>query len=470
MSINGTVTAGIYHELDITIPNDQSAPGSFYSNTVNMNSGGYPFTYSFNPSFVPSNFIQNNFSPANAMTFEPFVSSTPVGAILFNSLFAAGGNVIVNAGTLSGTGAITAYGGPTITVTNDSPDYLVMSSIDIPNLPGGSVTFSGAATAAQAGLTVKPVNPNASPVVNVEEKFPKAVGSSTNNSGPAVFLTGAVTNLGGSFTVTNVAGSVGITAAASVNVGQLNISATQGTLEVSQQGTFISGASPYSEWNSDILYPGGDPNTTVLGSSAAEDAVAWVANAMYNANGQYDPNVTGTALLDESVAFTEALIGAVGETPDYQLTFTNGFPDPFSGFPSAPEVPREDGTSVVFLGATTGDESAYTQDNAIADSPLRYFYQMGNGKLGYFPVVPVEPLSASATTDPTSSGSSAIEAAAIVISAGVIDCNNTFTVGQSSDRSVTLPASLASTIAQDQADYDQRIYSSARATRMGTTR
>jgi hypothetical protein len=453
VTMDGTVTAGIYHELDITIPNDQSAPGSFFSNTVDMNSGGYPFTYAFNPSFLPSVFVQDDFSPSNAMTFEPYVSSTAVGAIVLGPLYAAGGNVIVNAGTLSGNGAITAYGGPTITVTNDSPDYLVLSSIDIPNLAGGLVTYAGAASAAPSGMIVKSVNPDASSVVNIQENYPNAVGTSSNNSGPAVFLTGAVTNLGGSFTVTNLAGSVGITSAASVNVGQLNISATQGILEVSQAGTFISGASPYAEFDSDILYPGGDPTTTVLGSIAAEDAVAWVANAMYNADGQYNPNLPGYLLPEESLVFTSTLIGSVGETPAYQTAF------PDSGFPTAPEIPRESGTSVVFFGANTGDNSAYTYSDASADSPIGFYYQMGTGNRGYFPVVPVEPLSVSSTTEPTSSGSSAIQADAIVINARVIDCNNTFTVGQSSDLSVTLPASLASTIASDQADYNQGIYS-----------
>ena len=109
------------------------------------------------------------------------------------------------------------------------------------------VQFTGKAQAAPGGMTVTQVNPGASPVVTVQERYPNAVGTSPNHSGPAVFLTGAVSNPGGQLTITNAAGSVGLTAGASnSNVGQLNIIATQGALVVSQPtGTFISGASPF---------------------------------------------------------------------------------------------------------------------------------------------------------------------------------------------------------------------------------
>ena len=48
-------------------------------------------------------------------------------------LFAAGGIVTVNADSILGSGSITAYGGPTITVTNNSPDYLVLGPMTIPD-------------------------------------------------------------------------------------------------------------------------------------------------------------------------------------------------------------------------------------------------------------------------------------------------------------------------------------------------
>ena len=75
--------------------------------------------------------------------------------MVLGTLFAAGGDVTVNAGTLKGsTGTITAYGGPTITVTNNSPDYLVLGSITIPDEPGGQVVYTGAATLAPTSMHV----------------------------------------------------------------------------------------------------------------------------------------------------------------------------------------------------------------------------------------------------------------------------------------------------------------------------
>ena len=178
LTLNGTVTAGIYHELSITIPNDGSAPisGTPYSRTVDVNgtqttvasapsesllnnSTFMAFTASFDSSFNPFTTIQN---AANAGAFpdsgeatalEDAVYHGDVGGIVLGSLFAAGGDVTVNAGTLAGNGSITAYGGPTITITNDSPDYLVLDSIDIPDEPGGQVIYSGKAIAAPFAIT-----------------------------------------------------------------------------------------------------------------------------------------------------------------------------------------------------------------------------------------------------------------------------------------------------------------------------
>ena len=178
LTLNGTVTAGIYHELSITIPDDGSSPisGTPYSSTVDVNgtqttvasapsesllnnSTFMAFTASFDPSFNPFTTIQN---AANAGAFpdsgeaaalEDAVYHGDVGAIVLGSLFAAGGDVTVNAGTLAGNGSITAYGGPTITITNDSPDYLVLDSIDIPDEPGGQVIYSGKAIAAPFAIT-----------------------------------------------------------------------------------------------------------------------------------------------------------------------------------------------------------------------------------------------------------------------------------------------------------------------------
>ncbi len=177
VTMNGTVTAGIFHTLNITIPDNQSAKDGFFSDDVSVN-GSAPasvstatlvsnpntvtFTASFDPSFNPYNTIvaaaaDGEFPDTGEAAFdEDAVHDGSVGAMVLGTLFAAGGDVTVNAGTLEGsTGTITAYGGPTITVTNNSPDYLVLDSLNIPDEPGGNVVYTGAATAAATSMLVK---------------------------------------------------------------------------------------------------------------------------------------------------------------------------------------------------------------------------------------------------------------------------------------------------------------------------
>ena len=115
--------------------------------------------------------------------------------MVLGPLFAAGGDVTVNAGTLKGNGTITAYGGPTITVTNNSPDYLVLSSITIPNEPGGQVIYTGTAISPPTSLHVTQSGASARPIVNIQETYNAPV-PSTNTNGPSVFVTAAMDSSG----------------------------------------------------------------------------------------------------------------------------------------------------------------------------------------------------------------------------------------------------------------------------------
>src|SRR5262249_49811692 len=123
---DGTITAGTFHELTINIPADPTNSANFVDATavqVNPDNPPYlPVAVSHDPSFKPHDFINANFSQLAAQLLDKGTSSTPVGALTFPALYVAGGNVTVNAGTLKGTGSITAEGAPTISVTNDSPD------------------------------------------------------------------------------------------------------------------------------------------------------------------------------------------------------------------------------------------------------------------------------------------------------------------------------------------------------------
>src|SRR5207247_8316082 len=119
LTMNGTVTAGVYHTLNITIPDSKNS--GIFSSTINVAPGGVPFTSMFNPSFDSSTFAAQYFSGTQLQAVNAGTSSTPVGAFLLGPLFASGGTVTVNAGSISGSGTLTANGNPTITTNNHSP-------------------------------------------------------------------------------------------------------------------------------------------------------------------------------------------------------------------------------------------------------------------------------------------------------------------------------------------------------------
>ncbi len=433
---DGKITAGIYHKLDIVIPNAGNAGVYTDTRDIQVNPDSAPFTVTFTSTFSPSDESSYFSSQADATAFDKETSSSPVGALEFGPLYAAGGIVTVNAGTLAGNGdgSITAYGAPTISITNNSPDYLVFDPITIPYLPGGEVLFTGAAglpAAAPAGISITQSGQGASPVVTIDENYPTSVGTPANGPGPAVYLNGDINNLGGEVAIANVDGSVAQLGA--INAEQYNITAPNGLLIISgTNGVEITGSAPYSEWANVMLWPGGNPYQVL---PDANDAVAWAANAQFDSGGQFA----------NSYDFTAALIGAAGESK------TNGESTYL--------------TSYVFYGGDVpwADNITHTGSVAAAnqDSPVGQAYAISTsagGNDGYFPVVPLEPLSENALysqANLSGSAASTIDAAQVLINAGTIDLDSYITVGQPNAWSVDLPATLAGLMAEDRTSYDQ---------------
>src|SRR5262249_40349266 len=153
-------------------------------------------------------------------------------------------------------GVITAHGAPVISITNNSPDYLVFTDITIPFRPGGTVVFSGAADASdatKAGITLNQSGSGGAATVTVSENYPHTVSNSPSGVavGPAIYFNSDVNNLGGQVSISNVEGSVGFLA--TVNALAVTISAPNGVLVVSAPGVYYSGAQPFTEWDSQIL-------------------------------------------------------------------------------------------------------------------------------------------------------------------------------------------------------------------------
>ncbi len=383
----------------------------------------------FDSSFSPSSEDPYFSSQDDATAFDAGTSTSPVGALVFSPLYAAGGTVTVNANTLSGYGPITAYGGPTISITNASPDYLVFDTITIPFLPGGEVLFTGAAgqtAATMAGMKITQSGSGESPVVTINENYPNPVGTSTTipGPGPAVYLNGDINNLGGQVAITNVDGSVAQLGA--INAEQVNITAPNGVLIISPSNPVeITGSAPYAEWADEILWPGGNPTQ---GSPNGNLGVAWVANAVYNASGLYTTS-----------DFTAVLIGHAGDAP-YVIS------EVFYG------------GDLPWVGTISHDGSLATADQ---DSPIGQAYAISGsagGNDGYFPDVPAESLSETASyssANLSGSQASAIHAAQIIINADIIDLDSAITVGQPNAWSVDLSAYLSPLIAEDRTRYDE---------------
>ena len=79
------------------------------------------------------------------------MSAGTVGAWLFGNLFASGGSVTIHGGQVHGTGSVTAHGRPKITITNNSPDYVVLADgMTIPDLVGGICDWAVATLASSS--------------------------------------------------------------------------------------------------------------------------------------------------------------------------------------------------------------------------------------------------------------------------------------------------------------------------------
>ncbi len=244
--------------------------------------------------------------------------------------------------------------------------------------------------------------------------------------GPSVFVTatmdtqgnvtldpsGSVDNQGGQVAITVTDGS--LIQAGSLSANQVNISTKKGVTALSNPtGLSANAGTPATDWDSAMYWPDGyDPYTdAAMPSDLASVYVAFVANAMFNSGGQYgtDPSDIGNAPSSKTdrgtgtgdLGFTEYLIGHLGQTPPYSFDEPGGPGEPMT--PQLSGGAPEAGTSLEFLGATTGDANAVTPAEASSESPVGDNYQFsGSSGYGEMPVVPVEPVGATTADYQTS--------------------------------------------------------------------
>ncbi len=436
VSFSGTVVAGFYHELDLTIANTGDASdsngdtGFSGADAVTQNKNSAPVSVTYDPAFNPRDFV--NSAPGGDATnnalLVPYLQEGTVGAIHLGNLYAAGGNVIIDAKSLTGSGRLEAHGGPTITVLNQSKDYLVIDgTITIPDTSGGHVDLTGGATA-PGGLQVSENNKDVGGTVTIHNSYGGTYGSPP--SGPGIIIAGATANLSGLVSLIDDEGSIIVTN--SMYAANISISAPNGAFAISFSGTAVLGSAPMSEWQNVIVYPGGNPATTVGGINAlnanSNTAIAYVANSKY----PYAPSET-------EQQYMYALLGNSSNS-------TTG-----AGLVSDP--------AEVYLGDDIPLVSGISDQTANAKmSPNGYAYewQGDNDPNSWFPGIPSETLtvtraagdwsgaSPSTTGNPTgkSTQSQIVAGTAVLISATAVDLNTHIIVGPPTDWSIEMPSNL----------------------------
>lgn len=411
VNINGSVTAGIFHSLVITIDDCQNA-GIYCSTAKVLESAGSG--YAVNPLFVsnfdPQSYIAAQFAggaAGSSAVLNSSVSATPVGAFFIPDLYASGGVVNVNAGTITGNGSITSFGNPTISVVNNSPDYLILQDAYIPYIPGGKVNFTGGATNAGT-VSVSPNIATDLSSITVQQNY---VPTNLATVGPALFLMGNLNNLGGLISIFNAKGSLGQTGQ---DFGQdVKVDVPFGAALIDAPSYSVTG-SPYSNWNGAMIWPGGNP------SSAAPDAVqaAQYAADYYALNNLHAGSVG---------AINSALLGDVGTLS---------------------------GNSYIFLGTNCSWFGCSDVANPVSignSSSLNPFWAVQSNSLT------AQSNFVSPTFTPGTSTS--IYGTAVTVNAAIIDINGQVTAGQPTNWALTLPKTLDAILANDRLSYQSGITS-----------
>ena len=417
VTMNGTAVAGEYNTLLITVdPTQCLGDGTCSQNE----SQGFPTSITYDPSEDLGALVRLNF-PTDPAQAAALASVPMVGAptVTIGTLFAAGGLVYVNAGTLSGNGKLQANGGPTITVQNWSNAFLVVGPVMIPNQAGGSVIFTGSAGAlSDPALTV------AQSVGNTANILINSTGSGTTGGvAPGMIFTGPITAVTGNITLNNANGS--IATALSVIGLSVTISAPNG-IDVIGNGASQQylASNPFSEWDASILWPGGNPGQV---TPNADLAIAYAANAIdpcCGAYGSYSESLYGVAN-GTSGSHSGAGSGSYGYNYVSQVWYGNCGPASYGDCSSG---------------------NANTISSIIGGSGTYAIDPNGGPNYYYFTAVPVEtlnvPVSAVPNTAAFTNATGGIVARQIVVQGSFIAVAGQLVVGSPTQVSIDIPASF----------------------------
>lgn len=417
VTMNGTALAGEYNTLVITVdPTQCLGNGTCAQNE----SQGFPTSITYDPSEDLAALVRSNFptDPAQSAALAG-VPTTGAPTVTIGTLFAAGGLVYVNAGTLSGNGKVQANGGPSITVENPSNAFLVVGAIMIPNQAGGSVIFTGPAGAqSDPALTVSQSAGNVATVL-----INSTSSSTTGGVAPGMIFTGPITAVTGNITLNNDYGS--IATAQSVIGLSVTVTAPNG-IAVIGSGTspeYLAG-NPFSEWDANILWPGGNPGQV---TPNADQAVAYAANAINpccGGYGSYSEYLYGVAN-GTGGSHSGAGSGSYGYNYVSQVWYGNCGPASYGNCSS--------GTASA-ISSLIGGSGTYTID------------PNGGPNYYYFTAVPVKTLSVSVSSVPNTAAftdaTGGLVARQITVQGSFIAVAGKLVVGSPTQIAIDIPVSL----------------------------
>ena len=95
------------------------------------------------------------------------VSGLMVDTIVLPDIVASGGNIVVEAGSLKGAGALKAQGSPEVTVENHTNLYMKVGDVKAVN-PGGEIHYNGQSLAKDAAAVIKSANQDEAASVNLK--------------------------------------------------------------------------------------------------------------------------------------------------------------------------------------------------------------------------------------------------------------------------------------------------------------
>ena len=440
-NMGGSITAGIYRNMGIIIGcgsdgNTQcgstDVPKIFVNgqagvtladgvSTLVVPSDAAPVGFTYVSALNPTNYINSlfgtNTDAANALIIGLNGATGNQMALFINTqLYASGGSVTVNADTITGTGTISAYGNAAISVVNNANVYLTIAGgALIPDIGGGNIIFTGAAVGSGRlhQVTDQLTTVPALPTITLNNAWASTGGSGI--SGPSLFVTGAITNLGGSLSISNSYGSFGTSA--DLSSQQFTVYVPNGAFSVGGNSVdgFFAGGSPIGQWNNVLVLPG-----RINGGTDFNSVANYLANALF-------PTAGNTSTLNSD------LYSFAGSSAQGNLHVANG-------------------QVCFFIGGTNcfGSGSSFTPDGLVLPTMAYSSRTVTSFNLGD-----------AALAGPAPN----IYGGQVAIKANVINLNGNITAGQPTNWSLTLPSSaaFANLLAQDLSQYRSAVAQNANA-------